>query len=98
MLTEALPVRNGPLGARGFPRLHTRRRPNGRVGQRHYTWAIDRGAGGLNRRPGGSRYPVGKSAAAGGSWPMNRRTDVSRASVVEGFDSTPSKTLFRGPS
>ena len=97
MLTEALPIRDGPLGAGGFPGLHTRRRPDGRVGQRHYSWVIDRRAGGLNpaaRR----RAPAGQASAAGGSGAANRRTEASRASVVEGLARTPSKTLFSGPS
>ncbi len=50
MLTEALTVRDGPSGTRGFTSLHTRRRPESRVAQRHYTWAIDSVTPGLSDR------------------------------------------------
>lgn len=93
MLTEALAIGDGPFGARGYSGLHTRRRPDGRVAQRHDTGAIGRPAAGMS----GSAGPYAPVASAG-SRSMKRRTEASSALVSNGLARTPSKTLLSGPS
>ena len=96
MLTEALPVDDEPLDARGCPWLHTRRRPDSHMAQRHYSRAIDSGTATLNCPAGVDRRGDYSVAATSGA--MNRRTEPSSASGVDGLARTPSNTLFSGPS